>query len=528
MSFNKSLTNLPKITKLVIIGIVLAGFGTWQLFFLKTALNIDIPMKVSNIFSNSILPDGFCKDCNVILISLDTLRAKSLPCYGYEKDTAPNLCNFAKESFLFTNTYSPSPKTLDSHFSIFTSLYPLSHKMTVPFSSNLSTKILTITQVLKSNGYDTLYAGPPTDPNLPLKRGLGRDFDTIIGAGDPDAWIKSINSSIAQNKKFFAFLHTYWVHEPYIPIRENITKYYSGNVDNYISWDQLCEKTYKKLLILHPERFISSMGYNKKQINYCEKIKSYGNAYAYSMSNDEHEQFYTTQIDSYWNVFDSIVLNKKKVYMQALYETRIYELDLEMKKFFNFLENKNLLSNTIVIITSDHGEEFYEHGNRSHGFNLYNEVTKVPLIIYVPKSKGQMIDKLASSIDITPSILHLLNIKVPLQFLGINLFSKNDNDYIISQNYNIQKQSIISKDWKLLINIDNKDNKKTRELYSQKSDPGEQNNLEEINNTIADQLEQRLNTILSKQPVYEPEKIDTLPTWIDEKQRKKLIETGYF
>ena len=73
------------------------------------------------------------------------------------------------------------------------------------------------------------------------------------------------------------------------------------------------------------------------------------------------------------------------------------------------------MENTIVIITADHGEEFYEHGFYSHAFNLYNESIHVPLIVYVPDTKPQSVEKLAQSIDIVPSILRLVGIESPAQ-----------------------------------------------------------------------------------------------------------------
>src|SRR3989338_11600378 len=83
----------------------------WNIIFFGKVFNFDVQGFIEKKISKRILPEGICKDCNVILISLDTLRAKSLPCYGYEKNTAPNLCEFAKKSFLFENAYSPASKT---------------------------------------------------------------------------------------------------------------------------------------------------------------------------------------------------------------------------------------------------------------------------------------------------------------------------------------------------------------------------------------------------------------------------------
>ncbi len=162
-----------------------------------------------------------CKDCNVILISLDTLGANHLPCYGYDRNTAPNLCKFASENILFRNAYSNAGWTLPSHFSIFTSLYPKHHNMET-YSDTLSNKIPTLTEILNKNGYQTIWVGSTNDPTLPLNKGLGRGFNKIISNAyrtNIDQWTKGLNDFIENSnkgKKTFLFLHTYWVHDPYL------------------------------------------------------------------------------------------------------------------------------------------------------------------------------------------------------------------------------------------------------------------------------------------------------------------------
>ena len=130
MSLIEGFIKIPKPIKITLVFILAFLFTAWQVFFFAYI----VPSKLNK----PILPDGFCKDCNVILISLDSLRAKSLPCYGYDKNTSPNLCEFAKKSFLFKNVYTPSSKTLDSHFSIFTGMYPKSNGMNVQFTNVLN------------------------------------------------------------------------------------------------------------------------------------------------------------------------------------------------------------------------------------------------------------------------------------------------------------------------------------------------------------------------------------------------------
>lgn len=478
-------------------------FSIWQYFFIKNTFDIDLLAK-------EILPGGFCKNCNVILISLDTLRAKSLPCYGYEKNTAPNLCEFASKSFLFKNAYSPASKTLDSHFSIFTSLYPSSHQMNIPFVSNLSDEIKTLTQVLKENGYRTLFSGPQSDPNLPLKRGLGKDFDFISYSSDPDGWIGNLSQSDLRGKKFFAFLHTYEVHEPYLPEKDNISNFYNSNIKEYITWDQLRKKVDQTVKV--------------ESYNYCNKFLSqseFGNCYR-----EQFDKYYESKMKTYWDTFKDMDVKIKKEFVQALYETKIYELDQKLARFFEFLRENDLLSKSIVIITADHGEEFNEHGGWVHSSTLYNEVIKVPLIVYMPNSKPRIVENLTNLIDIYPSILGLIGIPEPQNISGINLFSKKDRKYVLAEHAADNRQAIISKKWKLITNKSRGLN--SVELYNIENDADEKLNLANDNPGIVVRLDNEMQKIKSNLPKFKVSSLQLFPTWINEEQRKKLIETGYF
>ncbi len=137
--------------------------------------------------------------------------------------------------------------------------------------------------------------------------------------------------------------------------------------------------------------------------------------------------------------------------------------------------------------------------------------------------------------------MYLTGIKTIPQLQGINLFSAKENTYIINQLISAKessipnifidikkKESILNRDWKLIINNDNKDGIVTKELYDLKKDYGETVNLIDQNPGIASTLQNSLNSVLSVQPVFEQKNNQPFPTWIDEKQRKKLIETGYF
>lgn len=423
--------------------------------------------------SRTILPKNSCKDCNVILISVDALRSKSIPCYGYAPDTTPNLCEFVKQSYLFANHFSQSASTLDSNISIFTSLYPISHKVVKTFTDILSPNIFTLSQILSREGYQTMYAGPRNDPHFPLDKGLGRGFEKFEEGGDPQRWIEVL-SRTDLSRKFFAYLQTYELTEPYLPQKESLERIYRGSVD----------------------RFLSKEAFEKRA-----KSTNYKNPTSYG-STQSHDQAFLRYIDAFWGYFADIAEKERATYIQSLYEAKLYEWDKKFGEFLNYLKQKELLKNMVIVITSDHGESFFEHGTWTHGFNLYNESIKVPLIVYVPEKKGGKIEKLTQSIDIMPTLLYLVGIENPLSTSGISVFSKKENKFAISEHFLDQKLTIIEGRWKLIINQENPEATKTAELYDLKDDPDEKRNLTGEFPNIVTSLEGKLRENLYSQPTY--------------------------
>lgn len=472
-----------------------------------------------------------CPDCNVILISLDTLRAKSLPCFGYDKNTAPFLCDFASKSYTFTNAYSQSTYTLDSHMSLFTSLYPTSHGVAVQYIHTLSPDVATFAEIMKKHQYHTYYFGNTieSDTQTMVSRGLGRGFDTIVfSADDPASWIQSLQEGkLSSNNKFFAVFHTYFLHAPYVPKPTTLGKINFKQDDNYNTWYDSCKQTYYSIQSIHPNIFpirIRGAGYN-----YCEEITQFylrqgmDGEWGGWGQNEELQARFTSGFSLATQGYDILQTAEKR---QRLYEAKIVELDNFLDTFFSFLKQEKILDNTIVIIFGDHGEEFQEHGNFSHGEYLYNETTHVPLIMNVPQSPSKRIDKLAQLIDVLPTILPIIGITVPVQAQGINLSSDATNDYVFSEVAIDKKRAIRGKNWELIINYDREKGTKTRELYDLTADPGEAMNLVQKNTAKADELERILDDHVYRRKIYKPMSQD-LPTNISEEERRKLLQTGY-
>ena len=461
-----------------------------------------------------------CDHCNVILISLDTLGANHLPCYGYERNTSPNLCKFAKNNVIFTNMFSNASWTLPSHFSIFTSLYPNHHKMINYGINKLDPKTNTMAELFKKNNYKTIYVGPLNNLPLPLDRGLGKGFDTMISSLDKysnfKAWDKGITQLIENNKKkesTLLFLHTYWVHSSYLVNEasgENskriFTKDFYGDVPLNYKDNENFSKDFLDFIINKYENkiendnpidkkndqyFINSL---KKTKNIADAEKIYNNLIPLTYVKDGFiSDFYLNKI---------VESNDKVSYAESLYDEMIFYLDKKMSMIFDLVKNPELANNTIIIITSDHGEEFMEHGSVSHpADHLYNTTTAVPLIIYIPGIKQKRIDNLVQSIDILPTILNLTGQKnLKNNFDGIDLSSSiishrqtKLNDYLISEGPGVD--SIRNNRWKLYVS-NSQDGISTQELYDLLKDPQEKNNMAKNEPKVVKDLSDNLNRII--------------------------------
>ena len=438
-----------------------------------------------------------CQDCNIIMISLDTLGAKHLPCYGYSRDTAPNLCKFANENILFKNAFSNASWTLPSHVSIFTSLYPSYHKFIGDyydpfgfgnnFCAALSSLPPFLPEILQKNGYETYFYIPMDYSLLTVaQRGVTKiTFSGGEGSGDLSYFNDALNSFLAnvkEGKKTFTFLHTYAVHAPYfIENKEKI--YTTDNLDNIpLSWEELMslpftEDFYQALLIkaaLYKEDDFYKELKKAKTLGEAEKI----------LNNQGTGRIRKAYYDYYYYLNKKIFINDKRhiEYLQALYDQRIHELDDFIgKTLIPFLENPAIKNNTMVIITSDHGEEFMEHGAFDHS-TLYETNVRVPLIFSVPGVTKKTITTQVQSVDIVPTLLDVVGIsREEYLFQGYSLVdviqkNTNINRLLFAGGYLNESNTIRKDNWKLFL-IKERERYLLYELYDTVADPDESNNL---------------------------------------------------
>lgn len=387
-----------------------------------------------------------CKDCNVVFISIDTLRSDHISALGYPKKTTPNLDKFVNESITFTNNISTSSWTLPAHMSFMTGLLPSHHKMVNKFLLNnekqteeiadlskVSPGVKTLAEYLKQNGYTTggFTGGAGVDKQFGFNRGFDEYFDEKNFGGFQDSVPRAMDwLNKNKDKKLFLFLHGYDVHGQYVP----------------------------------------KGGYDKRFVDFEYKGNLNGSA-------EEQQKMREDGITN-----GQVYLNQDDVkFLVALYDEKIQRADQELGKFLDEYTKLGLNNKTIFIITSDHGEEFYEHGQIDHGHSLYDELIRTPLFIKTPNTTENVrVNSQTSGADIMPTILSSVGIKTTTDFDGVDLSQASklyiDRDVVSETEYRYvvnQKSIRTNKGWKLIKDVSSN----LDELYNLKNDALEKTNL---------------------------------------------------
>ncbi|MBF0331188.1 MAG: sulfatase [Candidatus Omnitrophica bacterium] len=299
---------------------------------------------------------------NVIIILVDAMRFDHLGCYGYKKNTSPNMDRISQEGLVFENAISQGASTKAAVAAMFTSRY-LKRFDSKPINYALPSSALTLAEVLLAHGYTT--QGIYDNGMVHKGTGFEQGFEGYTAVGpDRDKTSYALNW-IERNsqKKFFMYIHYMAPHADYDP-----------------------PEGYK-------EKFRS--GYNGK-IDFKGK----------------HQEF-----------FNGTVLSAEDVTeLRARYDGEINYIDDEVGRLEGYLREKGLLEKTVLVIMADHGEALAENGVVGHGWPL-NSVVQVPLIVRLPGGHHpQRVNQVVESIDIAPSLLAQLNMAVPLSFRGVNVF----------------------------------------------------------------------------------------------------------
>lgn len=425
------------------------------------------------------------KKPNIVLITIDTLRADHLQCYGYAKDISPNIDHLAEKGILFSNTISQASTTPVSHASILTGLYPYHHGLRYLHGGNhyeLENNVITLAEILQDRGYRTaafISAFPLISERYNLSQGFeyyDEDFtiyDNTVNC--PLCKLKGlVNTGKSQrrsdetNKKVFEWLEDHGGERFFIWI------HYFDPHDS---------------LLIPPEEFLRKFPSLK----------------------DNHEN------------------------TVEMYDIDIAYSDYQFGELWNKVKKSGIDENTIFILTSDHGQGLNDHDYWSHAKKLYQEQIHIPLIIkYSKLPQGRKISGITRTVDIVPTIMDILCLSISeYQFDGISLLpyimegkalpdlsAYSETHYPRILNGDSPLFSVIDNKWKFIYHSEKEE---VSQLFDLKIDPKESKNVIEKHL----ELKQRFKNYLQKENVFIDENSMPKQQSIEKDVLEKLKSLGY-
>jgi len=382
---------------------------------------------------------------NVVLITIDTVRADRVGCYGYQPARTPNLDALAREGVLFRTVVASVPLTLPSHCSIMTGTYPTVHGVRDNLGYTLGESPPTLATILKQRGYSTAaFVGADVlDParglnrgfdtySCPLRRKMGRDNPIVFNlvelqrraedvVADALGWLSAQPNPAT--KPFFAWIHLYDPHLPYDP----------------------------------PARF--------------------------------------------------------RALLRDPYDGEIAYADYALGKVFQFLRDHHVYNSTLIVVASDHGESFGEHGEYAHGYFIYDTTLLVPFIVKPPSDAGIAAHRCETpvrTIDIAPTVLQFLEIAPPPSMQGVGLRSLLLGKTAGSTTGATYCETFYPNEfgWSALRALRSEQYKYIEapkpELYDLARDPQENHNLYQTKPAVALDLKAKLNNLLTRITPKEP------------------------
>ena len=367
---------------------------------------------------------------NVILVTVDTLRADHVGSYGYAAAQTPSIDALARAGTRFTHAYTPVPITLPAHASLLTGTLPMATGMHDFSGNKLPVTIPTLARILKQRGYTTAaFIGSAV---LDSRFGLNQGFDTYFDYFEketPDEMLLSkserrgdqvVDEALSWLKRgprrpIFLWVHLYDPHDPYTP----------------------------------PEPFASRF-----------RSKPYDGEIAFA--------------------------------------------DAQLGRLMDALKQQGVLASALLVVSGDHGEGLGEHGEKTHGFFIYNSTLHIPLIMKVPGAAPRVVEEEVSLIDVMPTLLQALKIPAPASIQGRSLLGlilgrpSGSASNLYAENY----LPLLHFRWSQLRGLQSRGLKFIEaprpELYDTRSDPNERRNLFSERGAQAQEMRGRLQSLIQR------------------------------
>jgi arylsulfatase A-like enzyme len=403
---------------------------------------------------------------NVVLITLDALRPDHMSFYGYERETSPTLDRLAREGVSFWQHITVCSSTTASMSALMTGKFPS--------YENFIGKNLEDRYEMHLHGFSRFYRDGQSRPGLP---------DNVVMLAEMLKEAGFTTAGVVSNpylKKEFNFNQGFDAYEEFSP--EDYLPYPKADKINreVVGW---LEKNASQQFFLFLHYMDTHFPYNPPA--------EYKTIFPAEKPGDMSER----DISNAWgSMEDRELLKEIKGWMTAQYDGEIRYVDDEIGRLLKEFERLGILDRTIFIITADHGDEFLDHGQTLHRSTLYEELVKVPLIMYCPSGlpRGKAIEGLTRSVDILPTILDLLNVPRPEFVDGSSLapmiFDGTSDGISEAYMANLTNQGLRTEKWKYI-----RDHfAETIELYDLENDPKETINLAETQKQITEDMFARL------------------------------------
>lgn len=344
---------------------------------------------------------------SIVLILVDTLRRDYLGFHGFQGPISPNLDWLAKESVVFEDAITQAPWTKPSIASLFTSLHPGTHGLDnheglfgprqneALTTGVLPAEAVTLAEALSAAGYRT--AAFVANPWIHGRYGFDQGFDSYEVIETLPDILERARGFLREDggRPFFLYLHFMDVHGPYDAPEADFD---AMGTSPSLEAREGPPEGLRKL----PSYLAGIPWFGDEEF----RARNFGEVIAFRLSRSHT--------------------------VRARYAANVLDFDRRIAPFLNEVRSSELNEKTVLVLTSDHGEELLEHGGWDHGFNLYEHQIRVPLVIRAPGARGagERVSRRANLVDVMPTLLALVKVTAPEGVEGEDLFASEKVDAI--------------------------------------------------------------------------------------------------
>jgi arylsulfatase A-like enzyme len=425
---------------------------------------------------------------SAVLIVIDTVRADHLGSYGYARPTSPALDRWAERGAVFERALASSSWTLPSVGSMLTGQLPSRHEAGVVLAPGLGWKrdrfarlddsVPTLAQRLDADGYAT--AAVVNNAALHADFGLARGFET-------------------------------W---DYFPATDEHNRSAAATVDLALAWlDRSSDQPF--FLLVH--FFDPHLAYDPPEPARGRFSGDYTGALGYPVHNALGLRLAVDQLDA-----------DDRRFVADAYDEELLALDGELGRLLDGMAERGLLETTLVVLTSDHGEELFDHGGFEHGHSTFQELLHVPLMAWGPGVRAGRIEAPVSHVDLLPTLLDALGRPLPADLAGVSLWpllrggSAPPERMLVAEGllYGADQRAVVRWPWKLVLRADGGQTG----LFDLSADPGERHDLSAERPEVLARLQ---TEPAARLPDGEQLRARTRAAELDEQTRGQLRSLGY-